>query len=78
MPATTHSLTYADGTAPKRGDTIQYADQSQFLRQSNPEAREIWVVTRVNDDMVSAKCLDKPTWRQAFYTDMMQIARITK
>ncbi len=69
--------TYASGQAPKRGDTIQYANMTRWDKQSNPECGEVWIVTSVSDDMVRAKALHKESWRQAFFTAQMEIVEIT-
>ena len=66
-------MNYVSGQSPERRDVIQYADQSSVNRRVNPEARELWIVTSVSADMVKAKCLGKPAWKQAFYTNQMSL-----
>jgi len=68
-------VTYASGEIPKRGDKIQYANMSRWDKQSNPECGELWKVTGISDDMVTARCVGKNAWKQAFMTAKMEKIR---
>lgn len=63
---------YADGTLPRRGDTIvtvKYKETSPF---KSAEDRTIWIVTTLLGDMLRAKSLDADSWRQAHFTRCME------
>jgi hypothetical protein len=63
---------YASGQYAAKGDHIRYAEEIY-----HPEAREIWIVMTVTDDMVRAKCEGKELWRQAFFTAQMELIERT-
>jgi hypothetical protein len=73
------SAKYASGEVPAHGDVVRYKARDDYagaVGHIHPrEHDEIWVVTRIAGDMVRAKVVDAPLWRQAHYTKSLVLIR---
>ncbi len=64
---------YASGESPMPGDCVEYVEQSTQPIPQSKEHGEIWIVTSVVGDMVCTKCDRAENWRQAHYTNSMNL-----
>lgn len=70
---------YASGEAPAQVDVVRYKARDDYAGTTGHihprEHDETWVVTRIAGDMVRAKVIDAPLWRQAHYTKSLVLIR---
>jgi hypothetical protein len=71
------TFTYASGQLPEKGDVIGTCEslRPKEVRDEHPINDQTWVVTTVCHDMVRAKCLNAPNWREAFFTGQMTLIK---